>query len=383
MNIIWLGGIFTEETVKKYIAVNQAANIWSQGLLKALQSKGHNIQIVAHRPEPLWPRGSLFPGHLSEFEQFYPLKIITYVNIFILRTIALKVRYLRALKSLCRAFKPDVIISYNEAPWVNFAAGRMSTLFKIPWVPIILDCPNPGEGCEKLANRLSNASGVVFLSHWAYGKCPVSQPKLHLDGGHERWFGDESTAGGSTQKDKTLIYAGKYNLFGGIRLLEELLPKIQRKDLQIILCGKGYSQGIIDLAKNDARVKIVGYISAEELHQRYLEADLFLNIRPADLVDSYMNFPSKLLHYLAYGKPVVSNWSPGLSPEYRDILKIPETDTPGSFAGIIDKVLDWNQEEIIKHKEMVKNWFVASHTWNIQTENLTGWLATDITKSEP
>jgi glycosyltransferase involved in cell wall biosynthesis len=87
-----------------------------------------------------------------------------------------------------------------------------------------------------------------------------------------------------------------------------------------------------------------------------------------------MTFPSKLLEYLPYGKPIVSTWTEGLSPEYRDLLLVPEGNAPEAFAHLIDEALIYSRDEQLALQRRISGW-ASTHTWKIQAERLSTWIA--------
>ena len=115
-------------------------------------------------------------------------------------------------------------------------------------------------------------------------------------------------------------------------------------------------------------------MTTEELHRLHVQASAFLNIRPPEISDNKMIFPSKILNYLSYGKPTVSSWTPGLSPEYREFLLVPKDHTAEGFAQKIDEVLNWTAEERVAYKEKLAKWFPSTHTWDVQAQRLIDWL---------
>ncbi|MBW2662626.1 MAG: glycosyltransferase [Deltaproteobacteria bacterium] len=376
MKIIWLGGVFTEDALHRFLAVNQAANRWTAGLLNGLKNEGHSIYLIAHRPEPACPKGSLLPGDSRELDPQFDGEIVRYLNILHIRKYILKTQYRKALIRAVKDFSPDLILCYNPYLW-NIAAGQLAVeTFNIPWVPVVLDYDDPRPDWKVFRKTLSAASGFVFLSYWGFKNCPLPKPKLHLDGGNEGWYGDIVAT--HNQNKQVLLYAGKYTIYGGVDIMAEALLLIKTKNVEIWLCGKGDSPFIKRLYDNDPRVKKLGFVSNDELHQLHQRADLFLNLRPADIDDNRMIFPSKILNYLSYGKPVVSSRTAGLSQEYSRFLQVPRNDTAKAIAEKIDEVFSWSQTKKIKYRDSVRSWFKASRTWGMQARRLGEWLEKEI-----
>jgi glycosyltransferase involved in cell wall biosynthesis len=99
-----------------------------------------------------------------------------------------------------------------------------------------------------------------------------------------------------------------------------------------------------------------------------------VNPRPNSVVDSQHNFPSKLLEYLSYGKPVISTCTPGIAPEYSHVIDIPEDETPAGLAGVIQRVLQWSEVQRRERAVAIREFLKTRKTWIVQARRLTEWL---------
>ena len=87
-----------------------------------------------------------------------------------------------------------------------------------------------------------------------------------------------------------------------------------------------------------------------------------------------MNFPSKLLEYLSYGKPVLSTWTPGISDDYKGIIEVFHQETPQCLANSLLEILSWSNQDIYNKQIKIKGFLTKKKTWNIQSANLINWL---------
>ena len=273
--------------------------------------------------------------------------------------------------------RPDIMMCYNPTEWNVYAMKLASQEFNIPWVPVILDYDDPGDEWSVFRKTLNSAYGYVFLSYWGYINCPTCKPILHLDGGNEKWHGDCIKS--NSRKRKKVLYAGKYNKFAGIELLLEIAEIVANKnEVELLLCGKNdYTHEIKKITKNAENVKILGFLDEKTMHQYHCDSDLYLNVRPPGISDNRMIFPSKIVNYLSYGKPVVGSWTDGLSPEYRKFLFVPERHNSEGFYEKIMEVSNWEKKKYQKYNNMVRPWF-EKKTWNSQTFRLVNWLEKNV-----
>lgn len=357
----------------RYRGISQATSNWVSGLMRGVESAGGSITAFAHVQSGLWPKGNLFPGRQEDLEPSVSQVLVRYGNIPGIRRIWLSKAIVRAIKKhIKRHGVPDVLFTYNLYPHYVDAAKAISETFGVPWIPIILDLDDPEPDNWSEFNRLAKpAAGAIFLSWWGYCNAPCHQ-KLHLDSG-----GRTSALGAVAKQDravKNIVYAGKFTDYGGTGLLVETIKKVQDQDVRFILCGKGDAEPLKELARTDKRVVIKGFVSDEELALICGDADVFINPRPLEFQDSKMIFPSKILFYLEYGVPIVSTWTPGLSPDYREVLVVPEHSDAESLARSISQVLGWTDIERNEYKSRTDR-FLAKRTWAWQGKRLLDFVS--------
>jgi glycosyltransferase involved in cell wall biosynthesis len=119
----------------------------------------------------------------------------------------------------------------------------------------------------------------------------------------------------------------------------------------------------------------LGFVSEEKLISLSRQADIFVNPRPSSIPGNERNFPSKILEYLTFGKPVVSTWTPGLAPEYRDVLIVPDEENPQCLAQTIDRVFAWESQDLENNFFRTKLFLETTRTWELQARRLLEWLA--------
>ena len=90
-----------------------------------------------------------------------------------------------------------------------------------------------------------------------------------------------------------------------------------------------------------------------------------------------MNFPSKILEYLSYKKPIVSTWTPGLSDEYKDVLIIVDNENPENISKKILEVYNWKDSDYKHFNKRVLN-FSLKKSWRYQTKFFIKWLKENI-----
>ena len=86
-----------------------------------------------------------------------------------------------------------------------------------------------------------------------------------------------------------------------------------------------------------------------------------------------MIFPSKLLEYLRYRKPIISAPLAGISPEYKSALVLVEVESPAAWAATIENTFDMDIDarQIIAQRmdELLK-----TKTWDNQAGRLLDFI---------
>jgi glycosyltransferase involved in cell wall biosynthesis len=378
--ILWLGGIFTPSAVSQFLAVNPAANRWRIGFINGLNTNGVATQLVSHRTEQCWPKGQLFPGRKEEFSVDYSQHVVHFTNAPVVRFRHLPVAYTQCVKRVLKNYgKPAAVLNYNPYSWNLGACRYLSQKEGIKWINVTLDYDDPTlDNWATYKKDTLGADGHVFLSNWAYENCPLGA-RFHLDAGVD-WINEPKLAASlPVGRKKIVLYSGKINSeYGGADILAETLAAISHEDIRLIVCGKGGHPELEKLSKIDSRVELKGFVSDQELDDLSREAAVFINPRPIECSDSRMIFPSKLLSYMSYLKPVVSTWTPGLSADYREFFDVVEEDSPLQLAKKVDAILDWDESRRLAYAQKVHRYLHTDKRWEKLVGGLVKWMREEV-----
>jgi len=127
------------------------------------------------------------------------------------------------------------------------------------------------------------------------------------------------------------------------------------------------------LAEIDSRIKIKGFVDSKELNQLASATFAFVNPRPNSFLPNKLNYPSKLLHYLAFGKPVISTFTDGVSPDYAEILIPIRDESDDALCEAIDRTMKIDVNEYEAIRDRIER-FNKTHTWAYQVNRFVLWL---------
>jgi len=370
---LWLDGIFDEKSVETFRSISPAANFWQRGFVDALQTLGHQVEVIGHPIERVWPFGRLIiRGKQASLSPGLSGVAVGYINVPFLRGSIQFVNYLRAAKRYLMAAeeKPGYVMTFSclnkstdRAPG-NESAKYIRKHFGIPWICIVADGAAP-----------PGADGYVYLT-WSCFKSPSEQgPSIHIDGGipdipievDQDWVDD------GRRREKILMYMGALTQHGGATQLARAFHSLRDEDIQLWICGRGENAELVHMAEVDKRIKLIGFVNELELNKLASVATAFANPRPGSFGPNKFNYPSKILHYLAYEKPVISTFTEGISPDYADVLiPIPE-ETEACLAATIHHVLNMEEKDYDAMRARIES-FNETHTWVYQVDRFISWL---------
>jgi glycosyltransferase involved in cell wall biosynthesis len=352
-------------------AVSAAANRWQLGLLGALRAAGEPVSIASYAPEPAWPRGTLAALGSTALPMGGPDDVaIDYVNLPFVRDLFLCAAHVGWLeRTAARRGAPEHLLTYN-APLAYRGLGlEAQRRHGVRWVPVIADLPKAEQRSRHDAD-LARAAGRIYLSYGSFVASP-HEPKLHLDGGVTRLPPPER----SPASTRALLFTGALNRWGGVDQLVEAFAHLHDASAALWICGKGANDRLKRAVAADRRITLFGAVDEDKLRALSDAASAFVNPRPPSIPENAHNFPSKVLEYLSYGKPVVSTWTPGLAPEYRDVLMVVEDDSPGALAARLADALALPPRTLDEHRERVRAFLATKKLWSVQAGRLASWLA--------
>lgn len=359
--IFFCGSILNQNGLKRYKGSSPAASQWSKGLIKGIEENGIKVTVFAPIWDSLFPKGRLLPGKLKYLDNSFNQKIIKYLNFPGIRTFSIYFLLTRKIyKEIKNGIIPLAIINYNPTKYYCKAINKIKIIFpEIIWVNIVLDFDDPEKdswlGFKKLTN---STDGHVFLSWWGFKHAPVKN-KLHLDSG---WDGICCSNENVNYQTKIFIYAGKIADYGGITEIINSIKLFPNTDVRFDFYGNGEHEGLNELAKYDQRVIIKGFVSDEDLNIACQNAYAFLAPQDVNSSSNKLTFPSKILFYLKFKKPIISQTLPGLSPDYNSVLIHPSENTAIGWAKTMKEVVELNLVEkqciAIKSQKILedKNW---------------------------
>jgi glycosyltransferase involved in cell wall biosynthesis len=375
--IIWIGSVFSEQLVLEKGSISPAGNKWQLNFINALYLSGNKVINVGHCPERVFPFGKLFVNKRDNISpDTINLYSSSYFNLPGLRILFLNILYTIRLITILNKHRDRTayIVGYNAYRY-NIAPLLFARYIKkIKWISIVAD---PMYNSSNIINPFNSlADARVFLSYELF-KRNKSNKKIHLDGGIKLVV--ELNRDLLKKKERIILYTGLIAYHTGIELLIKAFSLSKLDNFRLIICGKGNNELLNNTLSINKRITFLGMVSEQDLLSLYSEAFLFINPRLIGEKSNESNFPSKLLDYLSYSKPIISTYTSGINPLYKEVIQFVYSDDPVELASKIDEIGSWNDEHYINNSGKIREFVEKNKKWSKVIVDFTKWANNDFT----
>jgi glycosyltransferase involved in cell wall biosynthesis len=349
MKILWIGVLATNEAVKKVELISVAANNWQSQFVTGLNNNGASTICLSYVPSRYWPLGDFRPKFdVVDLPKNFKTYGVSYYNIPLLREVSLGWSLIRATRKHKIDF--DLLITYNPFRR-HFMIGKYAKkILKKKWALIIAD-----------GSFAKDPDFSVFLSHSSYLSHKLAN-KYFIPGG----TGSFKYVNNKCTRDKIIVYTGSITKLTGIVEFALLFDKIGAKDIKFHIYGKGNSSILNDIVEKNENIVLHGFVDQTVLDNAMLNAWAFINPRNSIEEIKQNTFPSKLLEYIAYGKPIISTPVSSITSEFKDLLMFYNQDDILSLSKILREIESYSVDDLVVIQEKAKE-FCHVNSWDAQT----------------
>jgi glycosyltransferase involved in cell wall biosynthesis len=378
MDILFIGGVFTEEQQDEVLQKNRgvvqfAANTLQWNLIKGLDEC--NIR-------PVNILNAVFVGSYPRYYTDYYIKSykwshkpgaqdtnIAFLNIFgakhIWRGIALANQAIKWAH--CDSNEKKVIVVYSmHTPFIYAAAMAKRAN---PDIHVCLVVPDLPEFMDLSSNRnylfnmlkkfdrlimnkyLKYVDSFVLLTRHMVEPIGVgSRPWIVMEGVvNPEDLEEEDLQIEKSIKEKVILYTGTLNKKYGIMNLLRAFSMIEDRDYRLWICGAGEAESDIKaMAVQDSRVKFFGQLKRKEVLRLQRMATVLINPRGAEEEFTKYSFPSKTMEYLLSGTPTIVKRLPGIPEEYFNYLFTIDGDSDRDMAEKIIEVCSMPKAKLLE-----------------------------------
>jgi len=173
-----------------------------------------------------------------------------------------------------------------------------------------------------------------------------------------------------------VYFAGALSEPAGVNLLLDAIPHVTDPTLEFWFSGRGtLEERLKRQAASDPRIHFHGFVSEERYSEMLQKAAVLVNPRPSRLLENRYNFPSKLMEYLAAGRPVVSTATSDVAEHYGSDVIVLDDETPEGLARCIERAVAAPAEERATMGSRCRA-AVEGVTWRTQAEKILAFIQT-------
>jgi glycosyltransferase involved in cell wall biosynthesis len=171
-----------------------------------------------------------------------------------------------------------------------------------------------------------------------------------------------------------IYFAGALSEPAGVNLLLDAIPYVQDPALEFWFSGRGtLEERLKQQAASDPRIRFFGFVTESHYSEMLQKAAVLVNPRPSRLLENRYNFPSKLMEYLAAGRPILSTATSDVAEHYGSSLIVLADETPEGLARCVERSVAVSAEERAAMGSRARA-TVEGVTWRTQAEKILDFI---------
>ncbi len=298
MKALWLGPIEQEKELKANKYHSAAANVWQLDFIENILKNDYSVENISITINPFWPKGKLFPRSKTVNNKIFVQRRVPYLNLPLLRILTISFKISFILIQDRNSY--EKIFSYNSESYYIIPNLIAIFLLKKEWITIQAD-----DQLKLISNK------VIYLSQYYFNLSNHKKKKLFPGIVKEINF-----TGQRINRTKRLVYTGSQSSLTEIFDFAMSFNQLKDSNWELRIIGHITDKRILKLNKNP-KIHVLGFLDNNSLTDELLNADAFLNCR-SNNHNANLSFPSKLLLYSSYSKPIISPNIESINRRYFD-----------------------------------------------------------------
>lgn len=403
VRFVYVGSVLPDRVEFDTQAFSRAGSLWQENLLTEISSC-EDVQldkVISYRQIESYPRSDKLwiKSESAPLNSRIQLYLLSFINVTPLKQLTIGLGafiqvILWALRTSGAGAK--FVYLYNLSVPSVFFVYAACRLVNVKIIASINDIEIPGNTVPKtifhridyyLQRRLiPRLDGHIVVSEKIIRDFAPGADYLCLEGGVSPEFlsrcsdakrAYNNSISGDNQSFKIVSF-GSLEDINGFRVLIDAFGILRSKGLdnvELYIAGKGsLRQLVVDASNEDVAIKYLGYISHEEVLDYYAKADLLVNLRLANNINSGYFFPSKLLEYLSSGTAVLTTRVGSVSSDLENIVYFLDEESPQYVADALLRIINADIREL-RYKGMSAAKFVEENkTWPRQARRVVDYI---------
>ena len=361
-------------------AFSRAGNLYSKKVIDAFFKSDINFDVLSA------PNFGSFPNNNNNLfincakKTSKNLYYIDYCNLFGLRNISRYHNLKKVYKKMQSSNYTHVIVSEIHSPYLKLCKyikksnPNIVVSLIVQDLPEYMDLSNKKRPFYKAAKRIDlkvinklykYVDNYILLTEKMIDYLP--HKKYIVSNG---LIGNPEITGFDLVKG-SVCYAGTLNKSFGVDVLIKAFKNYSAKDLTLLIAGDGEMKNDVVLAaNNNHNIKYLGVLNETELSRVYAKSMCFVNPRLDFGSFSDVSFPSKVINYLQYCKPIVSYKMSCYGDKYDGVIDFADEYTPESLLNKIIEINNLSKEKYFLKVQEIKR-FVLKNNY---VDEINKWL---------
>lgn len=204
------------------------------------------------------------------------------------------------------------------------------------------------------------------------------RPYVLVEGGVDDAVFTETTihCGSSAERDLFVVAcAGTLNDYNGIPVVLDAFCRLTEKHFRLRIAGGGpLEERVRDAAAKDPRIEYCGFLSFQEVLRFYNSADVLVNMRVTKELNTRYFFPSKMMEYLASGRPVITSNTGNVEEEFKDFVFLLQEESAESLAEKIRYVSTLGKDQREEMGARARRYMEKNKTWKVQARKVIEYI---------
>lgn len=392
--LLFVGSVIPDDPLLTTAAFSRAGNMALCNLLSGLQQSGVTMdKIISVYPVPSFPttKQLYFPKSSIQLNNELKIDMIPFVNVTPIKQLTLGIAsYFEIIRWGCNVGACDkLIITYNISvpPGIFLLAAARCIGARV--VAMIYDINVPGETVPRTLpfiidfwqhkKTLRYYDGLVVITKDIARDFAPGVPSICVEGGiGADLVSQYCVLERTTTRDSdhfVLVAAGGLKEANGIREILSAFRLLKGDVYRLHIAGSGPLEYLVkDAVQKDPRISFHGFLKFDDVLKLYAAADVLVNMRLTQRVNTRYFFPSKTMEYLASGIPVITTCPGGMVEEFGNIAYLLHEETPAGLADMIKHVATVPTGERVARGKAAQEYMLKFKTWDVQAKRIAQFL---------
>jgi glycosyltransferase involved in cell wall biosynthesis len=381
--LAFVGWVVPDAEEYHSVAFSRAGNMFQMNLLTSIEAAGIPVStVITSMPSPSWPSGHpmLVKSAKYRLENGISVGSVSFVNLPLLKQLTIGLAVLMRLLTWgwrTRKCRARVVCTFNLTVPPGLFTLAAARLIGAKVVAHLNDINIPGETVpnstffrldyELQRWLMPRFDGLVVVSDAIIRDFSLHAPHIRVEGGVIESAFPTAAARRIDSASFVMVAAGSLDEANGFIVLLAAFCKLSGTHYRLRIAGAGPLEAEVRRAAAlDSRIEYCGYLAFADVLRLYESADVLVNLRLTKSVNTKYFFPSKLMEYLASGRPVISTCTGHVEEEFGQFTFLLREETPDALVAAVQEVERLGKDVREQKGAMAREYMMANKTWTVQ-----------------